>query len=108
MNQRIDLGHGHALLRYLAWRPDRALNPQYMDLPDIERYSAIVSHRRLNGSGEEECEGVITFASDVQRRLEPGVPHWTVDSWEPLTLSPSLLCHCGDHGYIRNGQWVPA
>ena len=28
-------------------------------------------------------------------------------SLEPLTLSPSVLCQCGAHGYIRNGQWQP-
>jgi hypothetical protein len=28
---------------------------------------------------------------------------------EPLTLSPSLACgQCGQHGYIRDGRWVPA
>lgn len=31
---------------------------------------------------------------------------WQIESWEPLTLSPSLLCHCGDHGFIRGGRWV--
>lgn len=34
---------------------------------------------------------------------------WTVESWEPLTLSPSLLCRaCGNHGFVRQGKWVPA
>jgi hypothetical protein len=29
---------------------------------------------------------------------------------DPLTLEPSLLCPvgCGDHGYIRAGQWEAA
>lgn len=36
-------------------------------------------------------------------------PVWTVESWEPLTLSPSVLCRaCGLHGWIRGGRWVPA
>lgn len=31
---------------------------------------------------------------------------WTVESENPLTLSPSILCRsCGDHGHIRNGRW---
>jgi hypothetical protein len=35
--------------------------------------------------------------------------HWTVNSLEPLDLSPSLLCTiCGNHGFIREGRWVPA
>ena len=34
---------------------------------------------------------------------------WTIDSMQPLTLSPSLACRvCGDHGFIREGRWVPA
>lgn len=31
---------------------------------------------------------------------------WTVVSLEPLHIEPSLLCSCGNHGFIRNGQWV--
>lgn len=34
---------------------------------------------------------------------------WTLVTLEPLTLSPSLSCRvCGDHGWIRDGHWVPA
>lgn len=34
---------------------------------------------------------------------------WTLVSLEPLHLEPSLLCRaCGDHGFIRDGKWVPA
>jgi hypothetical protein len=32
-----------------------------------------------------------------------------ITSTEPLTVEGSLLCpDCGDHGFIRAGQWVPA
>lgn len=103
MTTQIDLGHGH-ILRWLAWRPDRELNPQYRDLPDVEHYGAIIAHV-LPGGGQ--CEGVITFSSEVQQRIEPGRPVWNVTSWEPLTCHPSLLCHCGDHGFIQQGRWVP-
>ncbi|WP_022885756.1 hypothetical protein [Glaciibacter superstes] len=46
------------------------------------------------------CEGwVPTHAADYS---------WTVESREPLALSPSLLCRtCGHHGFVR-GEWVPA
>lgn len=34
---------------------------------------------------------------------------WVVESEEPLTISPSLLCMtCGHHGHIRAGKWEPA
>ena len=54
-------------------------------------------------------------------RLTPGgvyfenAPHdvhgarWTVESLDPLTISPSVLCRsCGLHGFIRDGRWIPA
>lgn len=37
-----------------------------------------------------------------------GPSGWTLESRDPLTISPSLACSCGDHGFIRGGQWVPA
>jgi len=30
---------------------------------------------------------------------------WTIESVDPLTISPSVLCGCGFHGFIRNGKW---
>lgn len=33
---------------------------------------------------------------------------WKMEQAYPLTISPSLLCSCGDHGFIRDGKWVPA
>jgi hypothetical protein len=45
------------------------------------------------------CVGGITF----------GGTGWTLESKEPLTVSPSLLCRsCGSHGFIRDGKWVQA
>ena len=37
--------------------------------------------------------------------------HWTADvsgGPEFVTLSPSVLCSCGDHGFVRLGRWVAA
>lgn len=32
-----------------------------------------------------------------------------IESRDPLTVKGSLICnHCGDHGFIRDGKWVPA
>jgi len=103
MTAPLDLGHDHRL-RFTSWAPDRALNPQHADRPDVERFGAIIWHRREDG---HECEGSITFDGEVARDLGRG-PLWTVESWEPLTLSPSLLAPCGDHGHIREGRWEPA
>ena len=100
----IDLGDGHAL-RYSRWSPDRDLNPQYEGIPDVERYAAIVRHTSPSG---EPCMGGITFDGEVSRQIEPGKAVWTVESWDPPSFSPSLLCSCGDHGFIRQGRWVRA
>ena len=38
-----------------------------------------------------------------------GAPMWTLESKEPVTVSPSLLCRsCGQHGFIRGGKWIGA
>jgi len=32
---------------------------------------------------------------------------WHVVKAEPLTVTPSILCHgCGTHGFITNGAWI--
>jgi len=34
---------------------------------------------------------------------------WAVTQTDPLTVTPSILCHsCKTHGFIRQGQWIPA
>jgi hypothetical protein len=103
----LDLGDGHTLT-FTSWHPDRELNPQYADLPDIEKCGAIVGHPRADGK-EGRCWSGIYFDSEAVRRVFGDKQIWQVNSWEPLTLSPSLLCReCGDHGFIREGKWIRA
>lgn len=101
----VDLGHGHTL-RWAGWHPDRELNPGLDGIPDVDKYAALVWHQAPDG---KECLSAATLAGEVQARIEPRKPVWDVVRWEPLTLSPSLLCTaCGDHGFVRDGRWVPA
>lgn len=106
-NKLIDLGDNHTL-KYYGWYPDRSINPQYADIPDIEKCGASVSHLKPDGTA---CESFIHFDTPEIRRVFGGDHFWQVQSWEPLTVSPSLLClaeGCGDHGFIRDGKWVRA
>ena len=89
--ERIDLGHKHTM--------------HFTSFRDMERFGAIVEHEMTEGHW---CSGAITFDTPLAREAFPDNAFWQVVSWEPLTLTPSLLCHCGDHGFIRNGQWEPA
>lgn len=109
----IDLGHDH-FLYYHQWSPDRDLNPHYEGIEDIEKFSASIEH--LHAQTGKRCVGGITFDTpEIQHALEIsrsrggfGSAVWQVESWEPLTISPSVLCSCGDHGFIRNGRWEVA
>lgn len=112
----LDLGDGH-WLRFHQWSPDRALNPHYDGIPDEPRAGALVYHLRPDGT---MCTGGITFDTPVMRQLVPERAMWQIESWKPLTISPSLLCkapvyagdevvgECGDHGFIRQGRWERA
>lgn len=103
--QSLDLGHGH-ILTYYPWTPNARLHPDHADLPQVERFSATVEHTRPDGKA---CISGVTFDGPVARQLVPLSGLWTVESWEPLTINPSLLCGgCGDHGWIREGRWVQA
>lgn len=105
MAETLDLGHRH-FARFVGWASDRDLNPRHDGLPDVERWGIEIEHPRQDGSGP--CVGFATFDGDVQRQVHPQIPKWTVESIDPLTISPSVLCSCGDHGFIRQGLWVPA
>jgi uncharacterized protein DUF6527 len=107
----LDFGSGVRAC-WTSWKPDRELNPQYEGIPDVERWGMILDHPDARNTAQRHHSG-ITFAGPVQAQIDPSRPAWQVESWEPLTLSPSILCNvdksgCGLHGFIRQGLWVPA
>lgn len=85
-----DLGHGVSF--------------QFTTNRDGQRNGVVYRH---------ECSPPNEYGSWVAfRGMNPAGPAgrgWVVESEEPLTLSPSLLCMtCGHHGFIRDGKWIPA
>ena len=105
----IDLGHDH-YLTFTRWAPEDLLaNRRWLRIPDcepipiVEKWGASIRHYKPDG---QLCEGFVTFDGFWQRKFIRD--RWVVECWEPLTCSPSLLCHCGDHGFIRNGKWEKA
>ena len=99
MDLVLALGHDHHISFTWLMGQDRAT-----EKPN----GGIVRHKRKDGA---TCEYSIVFDGEWAREHMPNRTRWTVESWEPLTLSPSLRClaeGCGDHGFIKQGKWVPA
>ena len=63
---------------------------------------------------DSECGVAVNFSRPLNpSATEAARPVWSVESLEPLTISPSVLCSpdkggCGSHGFIRDGRWVAA
>jgi hypothetical protein len=97
----LDFGSGFTG-RWVGWHPDRDLNPQYPidEFPDSDR--AVLMLKCPHGEG-----GIPINGETPSRQGNEG---WTVQSWEPLTLTPSIRrrTECGCHGFITDGKWVPA
>lgn len=94
-----DLGGGYSY-RFLAWSPDRKLNPQFHESthPDVEKCGIIMTCPHGNGG--------IHFIIPGHPLFQDG---WTVISLDPLTLTPSLdRKECGCHGFITDGKWISA
>ena len=91
--------------RWLAFAPDRELNPHLAEYADNDRTGIIFGHIHEDGY---VCESGVTFDTPENTRdANKGRPVWQVQSLEPLTISPSILVTtCGFHGFIREGKWV--
>lgn len=95
MSEELDLGDGHKIV--------------FADFNGQARVGGNVKHPpvegKCSGDGWISFEGrawALSFSGGV-------IPTWKIESEDPLTLSPSILCRaCGDHGHIRNGKWERA
>jgi hypothetical protein len=89
----VDLGDGHSL-RWTTYNG--------------KIVGGIIRHTAQNELGY--CEASIWIrGNDFSKQHSPEAPQWdmTGDFLVP-TFSPSFLCHCKDHGFIRNGKWERA
>lgn len=88
----MDLGHG--------------VTAQFTSWGEHDMAGLMESHPRPDNG--ERCYGGLLFDLPDVREAFPGRPLWTVESLDPLTISPSVLCTiCGHHGFIRGGRWEP-
>ena len=108
--EKIDIGFGH-FMEYFCWAPDYLPGNREnygVPLPNVPKAGVLIYHTKTIAGGE--CMSAINF--DLPELKFLGASHvWQVIKWEPLTTSPSILCMshgCADHGYIREGRWVPA
>jgi hypothetical protein len=90
----LDLGDGH----HLWWiRVDGVVVGAQYDHPS--------GTQRPTETGR--CAGTFWLDTPEARAKTSGArPRWQVASMDPFTISPSLLCSCGDHGFIQGGKWV--
>lgn len=88
----VQIGHGVSI-EFTSWA-------------DHEKVGLLRSHPKPDGT---VCTSGLLFDLAGVREAFPDRAVWTVEQWEPLTISPSLLCRaCNHHGWIRNGRWEPA
>lgn len=90
MKDRIDLGH----------------NQSYSRLLRGEVWIGILEwHPCKDPDGVPSAGGV--YFENAPAEIEG--PRWKLESEAPLTISPSIACRvCGNHGWIREGRWIPA
>lgn len=89
---RIDLGHGHIA------KPTQNMAGEHLGY--------VIDHPNA-ADPSKQCGGAVY----LEGKSGPygGRAEWKLESLDPLTLSPSVLCSvCGDHGFVRGGSWLPA
>jgi hypothetical protein len=67
------------------------------------------SHVCVPGSFDFYDNEIHHHPEPARMMLPIGETGWSVDSIDPITVRPSILCRrCNTHGFITNGQWVAA
>jgi hypothetical protein len=121
----LDLG-SEVYLRWTWGVQDGHDDLPYKDRPRTEKPIGAQLHWPDEGSPSHIGGGGITFSSAPENyRVHVNsvtgekreYPTWDVQSWAPLTVTPSILTHghqtrtghtTDKHGFIRYGRWEPA
>jgi hypothetical protein len=95
-----DLGQGHSFAWYSDEQGVFGLIEHHPPGPDAQ-------------SGARMCGGYVAWRQPVPPNGHTAVNHQLIagapGEEASLTVAPSLLCRtCGNHGFIREGRWVPA
>lgn len=94
MKDEIDLGDGHRMI-FSEYNGEKRVGANILHPPVAGK---------CDGNGWVAFEGR-SWAAAFEHKIDT----WKVESEEPFTISPSVLCRaCGDHGFVRNGKWVRA
>ena len=89
----VDLGDGHTL-QWSEWKG--------------ERIGGIITHTKSD-SPTGKCSGAFWISDAFLKENNRTAPIWKFNGdFNKPTLEPSFLCHCGDHGFVREGKWVRA
>lgn len=88
-----------------AWKSMGAGIEAVMTMDHLDRYTGLMyRHECRDGQKDQEIIFDLPWNHTEQHA---GKKTWKVESWEPLTLAPSLGCAaCGLHGWIRDGSWI--
>lgn len=109
-DKEVNLGHEH-YISYVSWKPDDLESNRRLygtPLPRVEKFGIAIRHPKPGVPGVW-CRGYVQLDVPELRLIgNKDDQVWRVESWTPLTLTPSVACKCGDHGFIREGRWVPA
>ena len=89
----LDLGDGH----WIDWTSYHG-----------QRCGGIITHTTTKNEAGL-CSG--SFWTDSRYHIDCGKqgPVWKMAGTdEKPTFTPSFLCACGDHGFVRDGKWIRA
>lgn len=110
MSKTTDIGRGFSIQFYTEQDAIELLGKTHTGLIIYSPAAPNCLYRGISAGadGETRCGGAINFTNSKIAQKE-GRPMWTVVSWEPLTITPSILCKCkGNHGFITNGRYASA